>query len=120
MKVIKGLAFLFVVGFSTAVILGFLVSVATSIYTSQKNSYSGLYELRSVYPTIDICSEVESGALQVIKSSCGDLQVTTNASAQPFGRSYEDEITAAEILQPADYSKQTTINYQFLQGSRNE
>lgn len=91
MKLIKKLIFLFVVGFSTAVILGLLVSVATSIYTSQKTPYRGLEDVTT--PVYIEVIDATSGSLEAVQANTGLLQ--------PF--SADDNNRTNKYLQPSDY-----------------
>lgn len=43
------------------------------------------------------------------------VQSSDSTALQPSGAVYEDETTATMLVQPADYSKQTTKHYWFLQ-----
>lgn len=43
------------------------------------------------------------------------VEAVNGSAIQPFGGGYEDAVTASQIIQPADYSKQTTTNGLFLQ-----
>lgn len=51
-------------------------------------------------------------------SSIEVVQSTDSVALQPAGAVYEDETTATMIVQPADYSKQTTKHYWFLQPTK--
>ena len=44
-----------------------------------------------------------------------EVHSANSTQLQPAGMSYEDEYTPVMAVQPADYSKQTTRHYYFLQ-----
>lgn len=69
---------------------------------------------------VTLISVIIGGILFVdstINARVDGLKAVTSTEMQPFGKSYEDELTATQVVQPADYSKQTTRHYEFLQGS---
>lgn len=72
-----------------------------------------------------LCITVFSGLLYVDHSmdqgvdafKQTQLQAVNDERLQPFGLAAEDDETATQILQPADYSKQTTLHYSHIQGT---
>lgn len=66
-----------------------------------------------VYMDRAINAQIERGT-----GTLNTLKAEDDYSMQPFRAALEDEVTAKQLVQPADYSKQTTMHYYHMQGTQ--
>lgn len=102
---------IFVIGLLIGAVLALQVIETYAIYTPLETHRDVVTALQP--QVVNKCS----AGLEPLNYSC-TLEVTESSTMQPFGRTFEDETTAARVLQPSREDVQVTRNYLYLQPTK--